>query len=93
MNIYTNHYFLNKKINYFSILGLDPKKNLMDLYISPKISYFVLLIFIKYNINYNNNNNNNYNCNNNNNYYNNIQIHFLFNLFIEFYFVRIIDIF
>jgi len=82
MNIYTNHYFLNKKINYFSILGLDPKKNLMDLYISPKISYFVLLIFIKYNINYNNNNN-----------YNNIQIHFLFNLFIEFNFVRIIDIF
>ena len=83
MNIYTNHYFLNKKINYFSILGLDPKKNLMDLYISPKISYFVLLIFIK-----NNNNNNN-----NNNNYNNIQIHFLFNLFIEFNFVRIIDIF
>jgi len=86
MNIYTNHYFLNKKINYFSILGLDPKKNLMDLYISPKISYFVLLIFIKYNIINNNNNNNN-------NYYNNIQIHFLFNLFIEFNFVRIIDIF
>jgi len=88
MNIYTNHYFLNKKINYFSILGLDPKKNLMDLYISPKISYFVLLIFIKYNIINNNNNNNN-----NNNYYNNIQIHFLFNLFIEFNFFRIIDIF
>ena len=88
MNIYTNHYFLNKKINYFSILGLDPKKNLMDLYISPKISYFVLLIFIKYNINYNNNK-----LSNNNNNYNNIQIHFLFNLFIEFNFVRIIDIF